>query len=108
MAFSKPFTASLLLLFLSFLLLQLTANANQMMGINAAAESPVPQAPPIIDCGVACDGRCQKSKRPNLCKRACGSCCSKCNCVPPGTSGNYDACSCYSNRTTKDGFRKCP
>ncbi|KAL2937231.1 Gibberellin-regulated protein 11 [Bienertia sinuspersici] len=52
--------------------------------------------------------RCSTTKRPNLCKRACGSCCSKCNCVPPGTYGNYEACPCYGNLTTHDNKHKCP
>ena len=65
------------------------------------------------DCGAACGYRCSKTKRPNLCKRACGSCCAKCSCVPPGTSGNYEACPCYYNLTTvikSTGkvVRKCP
>ncbi|CAA6661577.1 unnamed protein product [Spirodela intermedia] len=38
------------------------------------------------DCARACAGRCRLSSRPNLCKRACGTCCSRCNCVPPGTA----------------------
>ncbi|GLT92008.1 hypothetical protein SLE2022_098670 [Rubroshorea leprosula] len=61
-----------------------------------------------IDCGAACDVRCSKSSRPNLCKRACGTCCARCNCVPPGTSGNYEACPCYANETTHGGKPKCP
>ncbi|XVF62184.1 hypothetical protein PTKIN_Ptkin08bG0196700 [Pterospermum kingtungense] len=60
------------------------------------------------DCGVACQGRCKLSKRPNLCKRACGSCCSKCNCVPPGTAGNREQCPCYANLTTPKKVHKCP
>ncbi|KAL8556234.1 hypothetical protein ACS0TY_003874 [Phlomoides rotata] len=61
-----------------------------------------------IDCGAACAARCRLSGRPNLCKRACGSCCSKCNCVPPGTYGNYEACSCYAKLTTRANKPKCP
>ncbi|GKU90094.1 hypothetical protein SLEP1_g4135 [Rubroshorea leprosula] len=61
-----------------------------------------------IDCGQACDVRCQLSSRPNLCKRACGTCCARCNCVPPGTSGNYDVCPCYRDMTTHGGRHKCP
>ncbi|KAJ7957864.1 Gibberellin regulated protein [Quillaja saponaria] len=40
-----------------------------------------------IDCGRACAARCRLSSRPRLCKRACGTCCARCNCVPSGTSG---------------------
>ncbi|KAL9231822.1 hypothetical protein vseg_006992 [Gypsophila vaccaria] len=61
-----------------------------------------------IDCAAACGVRCSKTKRPNLCKRACGSCCRDCNCVPPGTSGNYEACLCYATKTTHGNVHKCP
>ncbi|CAL5369090.1 unnamed protein product [Camellia sinensis] len=107
MAFSRAFTASVL--FLSFLLLHL-AYANQLMGMMSGAESPVPEAPttPPIDCGEACKVRCGLSSRPNLCNRACGSCCAECDCVPPGTSGNYDSCPCYFRLTTRNKIRKCP
>ncbi|KAL8144129.1 hypothetical protein V2J09_017161 [Rumex salicifolius] len=56
-----------------------------------------------IDCGEACTTRCQLSSRPNLCKRACGTCCRRCGCVPPGTSGHQDVCPCYFNQTTHGG-----
>ncbi|GAB2293867.1 Snakin-2 [Dionaea muscipula] len=59
-------------------------------------------------CGPACNARCRLSSRPNLCKRACGTCCARCNCVPPGTSGNQGVCPCYYNQTTRGGKRKCP
>ncbi|KAG6410845.1 hypothetical protein SASPL_128915 [Salvia splendens] len=61
-----------------------------------------------IDCKSACAGRCKLSSRPNLCKRACGTCCARCNCVPPGTYGNYEACPCYASLTTHGNKRKCP
>ncbi|CAN6850984.1 unnamed protein product [Brassica oleracea var. botrytis] len=63
---------------------------------------------PKIDCGTACIARCRLSSRPNLCHRACGTCCTTCNCVPPGTYGNYDKCKCYAGLTTHGGRRKCP
>ncbi|KAI3446194.1 hypothetical protein Pfo_002859 [Paulownia fortunei] len=63
---------------------------------------------PKMDCGGACAARCILSKRPNLCKRACGACCARCNCVPPGTYGNYEACPCYAEMTTRDNKPKCP
>nr|AAD15495.1 similar to gibberellin-regulated proteins [Arabidopsis thaliana] len=50
--------------------------------------------------------RCSLSSRPNLCHRACGTCCARCNCVAPGTSGNYDKCPCYGSLTTHGGRRK--
>ncbi|CDP07399.1 unnamed protein product [Coffea canephora] len=61
-----------------------------------------------IDCKSACDARCAETKRRNLCKRACGTCCERCHCVPPGTSGNEDVCPCYANMTTHGGRHKCP
>ncbi|KAI4366318.1 hypothetical protein MLD38_022206 [Melastoma candidum] len=66
-----------------------------------------PPTPPI-DCVQACGTRCSLSSRPNLCHRACGTCCGRCGCVPPGTSGNYDVCPCYANMTTHGGRHKCP
>ncbi|KAK7376086.1 hypothetical protein VNO78_34938 [Psophocarpus tetragonolobus] len=60
------------------------------------------------DCGVACEGRCKLSSRPRLCKRACGSCCEVCKCVPSGTYGNIDTCPCYANLTTRNHIPKCP
>ncbi|KAB2051538.1 hypothetical protein ES319_A12G061400v1 [Gossypium barbadense] len=103
MALSTNMAASLVLF--SLLLLHFT-QAEELMSIDGAP-SPSPQAQPI-DCGVACEGRCRLSKRPNLCKRSCGSCCHRCKCVPPGTSGNYEACPCYANLTTRKNVRKCP
>lgn len=61
-----------------------------------------------IDCSAACGERCKKASRHNMCLRACGTCCARCNCVPPGTSGNQDLCPCYANQTTHGGRRKCP
>ncbi|GAV63618.1 GASA domain-containing protein [Cephalotus follicularis] len=72
-------------------------------------KSMVESSPPTkIDCDGACGVRCQLSSRPNLCKRACGTCCQRCDCVPPGTYGNYEMCPCYANMTTHGGRRKCP
>ncbi|WOG97775.1 hypothetical protein DCAR_0417116 [Daucus carota subsp. sativus] len=62
----------------------------------------------VHNCGAKCAERCKLSGRPNLCHRACGTCCGRCNCVPPGTSGNYDVCPCYANLTTTGGKKKCP
>ncbi|GJX64036.1 RNA-directed DNA polymerase, eukaryota, reverse transcriptase zinc-binding domain protein, partial [Tanacetum coccineum] len=61
-----------------------------------------------IDCGGKCRLRCSKASRTKMCLRACGTCCKSCHCVPPGTYGNYDACSCYANMKTRGGRRKCP
>jgi hypothetical protein len=102
----KPILASLLL---SILLLHLTNAIQQPPVKNVTAPPPPPSpAPHPIDCGQACIGRCKASSRPNLCKRACGSCCHTCGCVPPGTSGNYEVCPCYFHLTTHNQTRKCP
>ncbi|XP_054818743.1 gibberellin-regulated protein 11-like [Prosopis cineraria] len=102
MAFSKTLAASLI--FFTLVLLQL---AQSHLVIRTAVDGPSPP-PPHIDCDSECDRRCKLSSRPNLCKRACGTCCARCNCVPSGTSGNYDECPCYANMTTHGGRHKCP
>ncbi|KAM0946304.1 putative gibberellin regulated protein [Dioscorea sansibarensis] len=64
--------------------------------------------PQTIDCVGKCIYRCSKASRHNMCLRACNTCCERCNCVPPGTSGNRDVCPCYANMKTHDGRLKCP
>ncbi|KAK1413564.1 hypothetical protein QVD17_35339 [Tagetes erecta] len=98
MAISKPFIA---LVLISMLLL---VQAHEM--VNELDEKNVTSSK--INCGSACKARCRLSSRPNLCHRACGTCCARCNCVPPGTSGNQKVCPCYYNMTTHGGRRKCP
>jgi len=61
-----------------------------------------------IDCNAACGQRCKEASRNKVCLRACGTCCAKCNCVPPGTSGNKDLCPCYANLKTHGNKPKCP
>ncbi|CAA2993597.1 Hypothetical predicted protein [Olea europaea subsp. europaea] len=78
--------------------------AVQMVAVNGIGHSPLQK----IDCGKECGRRCQLSSRPNLCHRACGTCCKRCNCVPPGTAGNQDVCPCYAKMTTHGGRKKCP
>ncbi|XP_062181255.1 cypmaclein-like [Phragmites australis] len=58
--------------------------------------------------GGGCSYRCSKSGRPKMCLRACNTCCQRCGCVPPGTSGNENVCPCYANMITKNGKHKCP
>ncbi|KAL3830278.1 hypothetical protein ACJIZ3_019080 [Penstemon smallii] len=60
------------------------------------------------DCGSKCGYRCSKARRHNMCVRACNTCCARCDCVPPGTSGNRDVCPCYANMKTHGGRLKCP
>ncbi|KAK9277843.1 hypothetical protein L1049_027400 [Liquidambar formosana] len=62
-----------------------------------------------IDCGGLCKQRCSLHSRPNVCTRACGTCCVRCKCVPPGTSGNREMCgTCYTDMTTHGNKTKCP
>ncbi|XP_010268691.1 PREDICTED: gibberellin-regulated protein 1-like [Nelumbo nucifera] len=93
------------LLVISLLLLHMVEADHHQMTMDTEG---YPLTPPSIDCGVACAARCKLSSRPRLCKRACGTCCYRCKCVPPGTSGNLEACPCYANMTTHGNRRKCP
>ncbi|MQL68751.1 hypothetical protein Taro_001052 [Colocasia esculenta] len=101
MAFSRSCVVSLLLLAL------LAAYAAELFTVQAA-ESTTGIRTSLIDCGSACADRCRLSSRPNLCQRACGTCCYRCNCVPPGTYGNKEVCPCYANMKTHGGRPKCP
>nr|XP_017219997.1 PREDICTED: snakin-2-like [Daucus carota subsp. sativus] len=61
------------------------------------------------DCQGLCQVRCGLHSRKNVCMRACGTCCARCNCVPPGTYGNREACGkCYTDMTTHGNRLKCP
>ncbi|CAA0827691.1 Gibberellin-regulated protein 11 [Striga hermonthica] len=100
---------SKVLIIASLVLCLLVVNGVQAIQTNIEATSKVSYKPgPTIDCGASCKVRCSLSSRPNLCKRACGTCCSRCSCVPPGTSGNYETCPCYAKLTTRGNKRKCP
>ncbi|KAK4424087.1 Snakin-2 [Sesamum alatum] len=103
MAIAKLFVASIFLSLLFFHQVQ-AIHSNQLT-TNAVSETSYK---PKIDCGGACAARCKLSSRPRLCKRACGTCCARCNCVPPGTYGNLELCPCYANMTTHHNKRKCP
>ncbi|XVF26943.1 hypothetical protein REPUB_Repub14bG0063800 [Reevesia pubescens] len=46
------------------------------------------------DCGRTCAARCRLSSRPHQCKSACGTCCSRYNCVPSGIANNQEMCPC--------------
>ncbi|AES59737.1 putative gibberellin regulated protein [Medicago truncatula] len=101
MAISKLLVASLLA---SFLLFHHLVDATDQSAYAQTQGSLLQQ----IDCDGACVARCRLSSRPNLCQRACGTCCRRCNCVPPGTSGNKEKCPCYASQTTRGGKPKCP
>ncbi|WMV13211.1 hypothetical protein MTR67_006596 [Solanum verrucosum] len=104
MAISKALFASLLLSLL--LLEQVQSIQTDQVTSNAISEAAYSNKK--IDCGGACAARCRLSSRPRLCNRACGTCCARCNCVPPGTSGNTETCPCYASLTTHGNRRKCP
>ncbi|XP_066347130.1 cypmaclein-like [Miscanthus floridulus] len=76
--------------------------------VSPGSPAPAPSPASSIDCGRAGAARCALSSRQNLCRRACGSCCARCHCVPPGTAGNHDVCPCYAAITTRGGRPKCP
>ncbi|KAI3432012.1 uncharacterized protein J3R85_007672 [Psidium guajava] len=104
MASFKLLIASLLIV-VSLLLLQVAPADFQDSGTGDVAEKTLLKR---MDCRGACAARCKLSSRPRLCQRACGTCCARCNCVPPGTSGNIGACPCYASLNTRDNKRKCP
>ncbi|XP_039018161.1 snakin-2-like [Hibiscus syriacus] len=63
----------------------------------------------FVDCGGLCQARCSILSRQNVCKRASGTCCARCRCVPPGTSGNRERCGrCYTDMRTHGNKFKCP
>ncbi|XP_043812772.1 gibberellin-regulated protein 11 isoform X1 [Manihot esculenta] len=65
--------------------------------------------PFLADCAGLCQVRCSLHSRPNVCTRACGTCCFRCKCVPPGTSGSRELCGkCYTDMTTHANRTKCP
>ncbi|TJX41716.1 hypothetical protein E8P77_31605 [Soehngenia saccharolytica] len=61
-----------------------------------------------IDCKAACGERCKAASLNDRCMRACGTCCTRCKCVPPGTYGNKELCPCYANMKTHGNKPKCP
>ncbi|KAE9588340.1 hypothetical protein Lal_00003352 [Lupinus albus] len=99
MALSKLLLASILVSLLLFHLVHAAQSAHSQTQGSLLQQ---------IDCNGACTGRCRLSSRPRLCQRACGTCCRRCNCVPPGTAGNQEVCPCYASLTTHGGTRKCP
>ncbi|KAG5033808.1 hypothetical protein AAZX31_04G023600 [Glycine max] len=100
MALSKLLVASLLVSFVLFHLV----DADDQSAYAQTQGSLVQQ----IDCNAACAARCRLASRQRMCHRACGTCCRRCNCVPPGTSGNQEVCPCYASLRTHGGRRKCP
>ncbi|KAM0945263.1 putative gibberellin regulated protein [Dioscorea sansibarensis] len=102
--FKVVFMASLLLVSVSLLHL---VEADQEL--DKHSESNGNSFAQTINCGEACKVRCSKSWKPKMCKRACGTCCARCSCVPPGTSVyTRGMCPCYAKMTTHGGRLKCP
>ncbi|XP_059292178.1 gibberellin-regulated protein 3-like [Lycium ferocissimum] len=105
--------ASKLLLLFTFFLFCLLAHASSDIEIEDHQTQVVKGANrrlmAYVDCGGLCKVRCSKHSRPNLCNRACGTCCMRCKCVPPGTYGNRHLCGkCYTDMTTHGNKTKCP
>ncbi|WVZ22801.1 hypothetical protein V8G54_001345, partial [Vigna mungo] len=72
-------------------------------------KGPIRKFLSFVDCGDRCRVRCSLHSRPKICARACGTCCSRCNCVPPGTYGNREVCGkCYTDMMTHGNKPKCP
>lgn len=61
-----------------------------------------------VDCPSKCDFRCSKAGEKKRCGSYCLLCCRKCQCVPPGFTGNKEACPCYANLKNSKGGDKCP
>nr|XP_009618881.1 snakin-2-like [Nicotiana tomentosiformis] len=103
----KALIASLIFLILFLLSAAEDHELSSSNNIDAISKS-LKARPHTIDCGKECTRRCKLASRQKMCKRACGTCCARCNCVPPGTSGNENVCSCYSTMITHGNRRKCP
>ncbi|XP_074289737.1 peamaclein-like [Silene latifolia] len=68
-----------------------------------------PPSPPSAFCKKKCGERCALKGPGSRCEGYCLMCCSKCNCVPSGTSGNLNECPCYRDmKSPKTGRSKCP
>ncbi|PIN11386.1 hypothetical protein CDL12_16008 [Handroanthus impetiginosus] len=76
--------------------------------IEMAAADQDPPTNVSAFCKDKCAVRCSKASRQKRCLLYCGICCTKCNCVPPGTYGNKDACPCYRDLKNSKGQPKCP
>ncbi|KAH6831502.1 GAST1-like protein 3 [Perilla frutescens var. hirtella] len=99
----KVFVASLILVGLVAIVVHADAEVVEAIEVSSSNDGSAK-----IECGGACAARCALARRQNRCTRACESCCAHCNCVPPGTYGNYDACPCYAKLTTRHNNLKCP
>ncbi|XP_020112618.1 peamaclein-like [Ananas comosus] len=108
MALSKP--PFMAFLFLSMLVLQLVDSRSTVDDnlVTSSIGRSLLQAPKI-DCGAACATRCSRNWKNKMCRKMCGICCSKCSCVPPGTSQDTRGlCPCYDAMRNPAGHPKCP
>ncbi|XP_061989409.1 snakin-2-like [Rosa rugosa] len=95
---------------LVFCIAQVSADAKvEDHETKAVVKGPNRRLLPYLNCEGLCKARCSLHSRPNRCNRACGTCCVRCKCVPPGTAGNREVCgSCYTDMTTHGNRLKCP
>ncbi|XP_076920852.1 snakin-2-like [Bidens hawaiensis] len=104
-------TSNTLFLLLLFSLLQVSFSLSSETQDNQlqVVKGPQRRLMEFVDCGGLCAIRCGKHSRPNVCTRACGTCCQRCKCVPPGTHGNREVCGrCYTDMLTHGNKPKCP
>ncbi|THG10967.1 uncharacterized protein LOC114299168 [Camellia sinensis] len=99
----------ILMALLLFCVTQVSSNAEIEEHQTQVVKEATRRLLPFLACGGLCKGRCSAHSRPKVCNRACGTCCVRCKCVPPGTSGNREMCgSCYTDMTTHGNKTKCP
>ncbi|XP_068643989.1 cypmaclein-like [Aristolochia californica] len=109
MALRVALLVSVLLVFASLVASYRDVQHHQLDGIQVVTKGANRRLMQEIDCSGLCGERCSQNSRPNVCIRACGTCCVRCKCVPPGTFGNREACgSCYTNMKTHGDKPKCP
>ncbi|KAJ7964487.1 Gibberellin regulated protein [Quillaja saponaria] len=98
----QPYSSILILL--SLLLLITFSHVAEAYG-RASASARVRRS---SECRPRCVKRCKDTSHKKPCMFFCVKCCTKCLCVPPGTYGNKETCSCYNNWKTQEGRPKCP
>ncbi|KAF5764286.1 putative gibberellin regulated protein [Helianthus annuus] len=106
---STSYTLLLLLLLISLFQVSFSSSSETHEHRLQAVKGANRRLLTLVDCEGLCATRCGKHSRPNVCTRACGTCCKRCNCVPPGTHGNRELCgSCYTDMLTHGNRLKCP
>ncbi|XP_039058216.1 snakin-2-like [Hibiscus syriacus] len=104
------FRLTLLLLLLFLCMVQVPSETTiEERNLTQMVKGPTRKLFHFVDCGGLCQARYILHSRQNVCKRACGTCCARCKCVPPGTSGNRERCGrCYTDMRTHGNKFKCP